>query len=152
MAVFAIRLGFHLNNPGETLARAPSGITAGIVVAFLVVVLVEMIGLHIFHQPEGMDPINPESVRQYMAEIPTGSFVTVLVAWALGAFAGPWITRRITGSSPRWPAWVVAGLFAAMCAYNLVVVPGPTWMIAGALVGVGAASLLGLRIRVPQRS
>ena len=134
------------------MARAPSGIAAGIVVAFLVVVLVEMIGLQIFHQPEGMDPINPESVRQHMAEIPTGSFVTVLVAWALGAFAGPWTTRRITGSSPRWPAWVVAGLFAAMCAYNLVVVPGPTWMIAGALVGVGAASLLGLRVGVPRRS
>jgi len=91
-------------------------------------------------------------VRQHMAEIPSGSFVTVLVAWALGAFAGPWITRRIAGRSPGWPAWTVVGLFAAMCAYNLVVVPGPTWMIAGAVVGVGAASLLGLRVGVAQRS
>jgi len=134
------------------LGRALSGIVAGIVVAFLVVVLVETIGLQIFHQPEGMDPINPESVRQHMAEIPTGSFVMVLVAWAMGAFAGPWVTRRITGSTARWPALIVVGLFAAMCAYNLVVVPGPTWMIAGAVLGVGAASLLGLRISVPRRS
>jgi hypothetical protein len=134
------------------LARALGGIVAGIVVAFLVVVLVETIGLQIFHQPEGMDPINPDSVRQHMAEIPTGSFVTVLVAWALGAFAGPWVTRRIAGSTPRWPALTVVGVFVAMCAYNLVVVPGPTWMVAGAVVGVGTASLLGLRIGVPQRS
>ena len=57
VAVFAIRLGFQLSNPGETLARAPRSIAAGIVVAFVVVVLVEMIGLQIFHQPEGMDPL-----------------------------------------------------------------------------------------------
>ena len=134
------------------MARPLSGITAGMVVAFLVVIVVEMIGLQIFHQPEGMDPTNPDSVRQHLAEIPTGSFVTVLVAWALGAFAAPWVTRRIAGGTPGWPAWIVVGLFAAMCAYNLMVIPGPRWMIAGALVGVGTASLLGLRIGVPQRS
>ena len=151
MVVFAIRLGFEEFSRGESLARRLSGIAAGMVVAFLVVIVVELLGLQIFPQPEGMDPINPESVRQHMAEIPTGSFVTVLVAWALGAFAGPWVTRRIAGSTPRWPAWIVVGLFAGMCAYNLMVVPGPAWMIAGALVGVTAASLLGLRVGVPQR-
>jgi len=54
------------------LARVLTGIMAGIVGAFLVVVLVEMIGLQIFPQPEGTDPINPESVRQHMAEIRVG--------------------------------------------------------------------------------
>ena len=134
------------------MAHAPGGIAAGIVIAFLVVVVVETIGLQIFHQPAGMDPIDPESVRRHMAEIPTGSFVTVLVAWALGAFTGPWVTRRVAGASPRWPAFIVVGLFVAMCAYNLVVVPGPTWMIAGAVVGVGVASLLGLRSGAPSRA
>ena len=134
------------------MIRAAGGIAAGIVVAFLVVVVVETIGLQFFHQPAGMNPIDPESVRQHMSQIPTGSFVMVLVAWALGAFAGPMVTRRIAGSSPTWPALTVVGLFAAMCAYNLAVVPGPAWMIAGAVVGVGAASFLGLRSGAPQRA
>ncbi len=134
------------------MARAPAGIAAGIVVAFLVVVAVETIGLQIFHQPAGMDPVDPESVRRHMAEIPTGSFVMVLVAWAFGAFTGPMVTRRISGNTPTWPARTVVGLFAAMCVYNLMVVPGPAWMTAGAVLGVGTASFLGLRSGAPQQT
>jgi hypothetical protein len=121
------------------------------VVAFLVVIVVETIGLQFFHQPAGMDPIDPESVRQHLSEIPTGSFIMVLVAWAIGAFTGPWVTRRVAGNTPAWPAWIVVGLFAAMCAYNLVVVPGPSWMMVGAVIGVGSASLFGLRSGTPRR-
>jgi len=114
----------------------------------VVVLAVEMAGLQIFPQPAGMDPLNPESVREHMAEIHPGSFVTVLVAWTLAAFTGPVVARRIAGGEARWPALTVVGLFVALCAYNLVVVPSPSWMIAGAIVGVGAASTFGLRSHV----
>ena len=127
------------------MGRAIGSVVAGIVTAFAVVLAVETIGLQVFPQPAGMDPLNPESVRQHMGEIPIGSFVTVLVAWTLAAFTGPMVARRIAGGSPRWPAPTVVGLFVALCAYNLVVVPSPGWMIAGAVIGVGAASMFGLR-------
>lgn len=127
------------------MARSIGSVVAGIVTAFVVVLAVETIGLQIFPQPAGMDPLNPESVRQHMSEIPTGSFVTVLVAWTLGAFTGPVVAKWIAGENSRGPAITVVALFVAMIVYNLLAVPGPTWMIPGAVIGVGAASMFGLR-------
>jgi hypothetical protein len=123
------------------------GVLAGIVMAFVVVLAVEMIGIQIFPQPAGMDPRDLESVREHLSEIHMGSFAVVIVAWSLAAFTGPVVARRITGATPGWPPLVVIGLFATLCAYNLIAVPTPRWMIPAAVISVGAASLLGFRSR-----
>jgi hypothetical protein len=130
------------------VARAIGGVVAGFVIAFVVVFAVELVGMQIFPQPEGMDPLNADSVRQHLADIHPGSFAMVIIAWTLAAFFGPVVTRRIAGNSPKWPAIVVVVLFATACAFNLVTVPSPTWMIPTAVVLVGAASMLGLRSRM----
>lgn len=132
----------------ESVARAIGGVVAGFVIAFVVVLAVEMVGLRVFPQPIGMDPTNPESVREHLSEIPTGSFVTVLVAWTLAAFTGPVVTRRIAGETPQWPGLTVAALFAALCLYNLVVIPGPAWFGPAAVFVVGFASMRGLRSKL----
>jgi F420-dependent methylenetetrahydromethanopterin dehydrogenase len=129
------------------VARAVGGVLAGIVMAFVVVLAVEMIGVQIFPQPAGMDPRDLESVREHLTEIHTGSFVVVIVAWSLAAFTGPVVARRIAGATPGWPPLVVIGLFAALCAYNLIAVPTPRWMTPVAVIAVGAASMLGFRNR-----
>ena len=134
------------------MARTIGSIVAGIIAAFVLVLAVEMIGLSLFTQPAEMDPTNPESVRQHLSEIPTGSFLTVLVAWTLAAFAGPVVTRRLRGDVPRWPALTAAAIFAAGCAYNLAVIPMPIWMLPSAVVLVIVASWFGLTARVLRRS
>ena len=129
------------------MVRALISVLAGIVAAFVVVLGVEMIGLQVFPQPSGMDPMNPESVREHLSEIHAGSFVTVMLAWSLAAFTGPVVARRIAGAAPSWPPLVVIGLFALLCAYNLITVPTPGWMIPAAVLAVGTASMLGFRTR-----
>ncbi len=130
------------------MARTIGGVVAGFVTAFVVVLAVEMIGLQVFPQPAGMDPTNPESVRQHLSEISAGSFLTVLAAWTLAAFVGPVVTRRIAGEAPRWPALTVAALFAALCLYNLIMIPSPAWFGPAAVFVVGFASMRGLRSKV----
>jgi hypothetical protein len=118
----------------------------------MVVFAVELVGMRIFPQPVGMDPLNADSVRQHLADIHPGSFAMVVIAWTMAAFAGPIVARRIAGDPPRWPGITVAVLFAAACAFNLARVPTPTWMIPAAVALVGAATLLGLRSRfLPRR-
>ena len=129
------------------MARGLMAVLAGIVAAFVVVLGIEMIGLQIFPQPPGMNPMNPESVRQHLSEIPVGSFVTVILAWSFAAFTGPVVARQIAGATPSWPPLVVIGLFALLCAYNLIAVPSPRWMIPAAVLAVGTASMLGFRTR-----
>jgi hypothetical protein len=95
-----------------------------------------------------MDPLNAESVRQHLAEIHPGSFVMVLVAWSAAAIAGPWVTRRVAGDAPAWPALLVALLFFVLCVYNLVAIPSPLWMKVLAIVLVPIATWLGFRIPI----
>lgn len=134
------------------MARRLGGVVAGFAVAFVVVLAVEILGMQVFPQPAAMDPTNADSVRQFLDQIHPGSFVFVLVAWTLAAFFGPVVARRVAGERPKWPAVAVAVLFGAACAYNLVTVPSPSWMIPAAVVLVGAASMLGLRSNVLSRA
>lgn len=130
------------------MARAVLAVVAGIATAFAAVLAIELLGLAIFPQPSGMNPTDPASVRTYFSEIHAGSFVTVVVAWSVAAFVGPIVARRIAGKPTlRWPPLVVIGLFALLCAYNLAVVPAPTWMLPAAIIAVGVSSMLGYRTR-----
>lgn len=130
---------------GVALGRSVSAVLAGVVAALALVLAIEMIGLPLFPQPSGMDPRDPQSVRAHLSAIHPGSFVMVLVAWTAAAFAGPRVARRVAGHAAVWPSLVVAGLFATLCAYNLFVVPTPTWMLLTSLVVVPVATWLGLR-------
>ena len=127
------------------MVRAVGGVIAGLVTATILVLAIETAGLPLFPQPVGMDALDMESVRQHSAEIHPGSFIMVLIAWSAAAFAGPWVARRIAGNAPAWPSLTVALLFLALCLYNLMVVPTPGWMIAGAVILVPLATWLGLR-------
>ena len=129
------------------MSRAVLGTFAGIVMAFVVVLGIEMIGMQLFPPPAGMDALNPESVREHLSEIHVGSYVVVVLAWSMAAFVGPFVARLIAGSSANWPALVVIALFAAMCAYNLIIIPSPRWLIPVAIIAVGTASMLGFRTR-----
>jgi hypothetical protein len=131
--------------PGDAVVRAIRAVLAGVGVAAVLVLAIESIGLPIFPQPTGMDPLDPESVRQHLSEIHPGSFVMVLLAWTTAAFAGPWVARRISRPSPTWPPFVVAALFTALCAVNLIRVPTPAWLTVSAIALVPLATWLGLR-------
>lgn len=128
------------------MGRSIAGIFAGVVTAFVLVLAIESAGLPLFPPPAGMDPLNAESVRQHLPEIHPGSFVMVLLAWSAAAIAGPWVARRVAGDAPAWPSLTVALLFLVLCVYNLLAIPSPIWMKAGAIVLVPIATWLGFRI------
>jgi hypothetical protein len=101
---FATLAPGRLARHDSIMGRTVGGILAGLVVAYSLILAVELVGMQIFPQPPDMNPIDPESVRQHLGEISVGSFVTVLVAWGLAAMCGPMVTRRSranTRSGPR---------------------------------------------------
>jgi hypothetical protein len=125
------------------VGRLIGGIAAGIVVAFVVVFAIEMAGMRLFPPPPGMDPMNPESVRQYIGQMALGAFVAVLLSWTAGAFAGAWVTARVSSHPTLRPSLAVGGLFVAASLYNLVTIPHPVWFTVIALVLLPLAAWLG---------
>jgi len=90
------------------MAKVLWGILAvilGLVTLFVVVFAGEFVGHTIFPPPPGLNPNDLESIKANIDKIPAGSFVSVLVGWAVAAFAGGWVAARIAPGESSCLAW-----------------------------------------------
>ncbi|WP_298702127.1 hypothetical protein [uncultured Brevundimonas sp.] len=119
------------------MLRTILGIVAGAVVAILTVMGLEMIGHAAMPPPAGLDPADPEDLKQMVAAASTAAKAWVVFAWFGAVVTGGWVARRL--SRKAWAGWVIAGLILLGGVANLVMIPHPLWMQIGAI----AAPLLG---------
>jgi hypothetical protein len=119
------------------MLRTILGIVAGVVLAFVVIMALEMVSFVAFPPPAGLDPADPEDVKRIAAAAPMAAKVWVVFCWFAGALAGGWLARRL--SRTGWAGWVIAGLIAVGGIANVLMIPHPLWMQIAAV----AAPLLG---------
>ncbi|MDQ3139603.1 MAG: hypothetical protein M3Q15_02620 [Pseudomonadota bacterium] len=119
------------------MLRKIMGVVAGIVAAFATIWLVELIGHQIFPVAGNIDLGDRESLTAFMASLPVGALLFVVISWFAGALVGGVVAARITGE--RWAAWVVAGVIAFASIANVLMFPHPLWVKIGGFV----APLLG---------
>ncbi len=106
---------------------------AGVVAGGLLVALVEGIGHRVYPLPEGLDVKDVEALKEYVATLPAGALLFVLLAWAVGSFGGGWLAAKIADRKRLVHALVVGGVLMAFGIVNLVTIPHPLWF---AVVGV----------------
>lgn len=114
------------------MLRMILGTVAGVVVAMVVIMLLEMGGHVLFPPPAGLDPRDPADLPQIMAQMPAGAFLYILVCYVAGTAAGGVVANLI--ARRRWPALVVGGLIAAGAVANGFMIPQPLWMNAAAIL------------------
>ena len=119
------------------MLRTILGIVAGVVVAFVVLMGLEMAGHAAMPPPAGLDPADPEDLKQMVASASTAAKAWVVFAWFAAAVAGGWLARRLSRAS--WAGWVIAGLIVVGGIANIMMIPHPLWMQIAAV----AAPLLG---------
>lgn len=119
------------------MLRTILGIVAGVVVAFVVLMGLEMAGHAAMPPPAGLDPADPEDLKQMVASASTAAKAWVVFAWFAAAVAGGWLARRLSRAS--WAGWVIAGLIVVGGIANIMMIPHPLWMQIAAVV----APLLG---------
>lgn len=119
------------------MLRTILGIVAGVVVAFVVLMGLEMAGHAAMPPPAGLDPADPEDLKQMVASASTAAKAWVVFAWFAAAVAGGWVARRLSRAS--WAGWVIAGLIVVGGIANIMMIPHPLWMQIAAVV----APLLG---------
>lgn len=119
------------------MLRTILGIVAGVVVAFVVLMGLEMAGHAAMPPPAGLDPADPEDLKQMVASASTAAKAWVVFAWFAAAVAGGWVARRLSRAS--WAGWVIAGLIVVGGIANIMMIPHPLWMQIAAV----AAPLLG---------
>ena len=119
------------------MLRTILGIVAGVVVAFVVLMGLEMAGHAAMPPPAGLDPADPEDLKQMVASASTAAKAWVVFAWFAAAVAGGWVARRLSRAS--WAGWVIAGLIVVGGIANIMLIPHPLWMLIAAV----AVPLLG---------
>lgn len=119
------------------MLRTVLGIVAGVVLAFAVMMGLEMAGHAAMPPPAGLDPADPEDLKQMVASASLAAKAWVVFAWFAATLAGGWLAWRL--SRKDWAGWVIAGLIVAGGIANIMIIPHPLWMQIAAV----AAPLLG---------
>ncbi len=119
-------------------------VAAGVIAGAVIVALVEWVGHRMYAPPAGLDFSDPDAVRAMMKEIPRGALAMVLVAWALGAFAGGWVAAHFAKSSPLRAALTVGGVLLLLGVMTMISLPHPLWFwVVGIILFLPSAHLGG---------
>jgi hypothetical protein len=130
----------------KAVGRSVGAVLAGIMVAMILMIALEMLSSHLFPLPPGVDLHDHESIRQHIDSLPMGAFAIVLVAWAVGSFAGSWVAARLAGRARLIHGLVIGVFFLAASVMNMLMIPHPLWMEISAVFALAGPSYLGARL------
>ena len=126
--------------------RSASAIIVGIVVAFVTVVLIDMLNHALFPPPEGLDFSDPDAIRPYLATLPVGAFLLILASSVVAAFVGTLLACHIGGGNPLVYGGVVGGFILAATIANFIAIPHPLWLVIATLAGIVLSTLLAMKL------
>jgi hypothetical protein len=130
-----------------TAIRAVCSIAAGLVLAIVLVMIVELISAVLHQIPEGFTGTQ-EEMCEHVARYPFWVLAIVVVAWGGTAFASTWVASRIGNQI----CGVVVGLIlVAAVAFNVSMLPYSLWFKVVILLAVPVAAYLGIRASRPRK-
>lgn len=128
------------------MAKNVAAAIAGIITAFVMIMLIEKLGHIIYPPPSDLDFSDPESMRPYIATLPFLALLFPMIAWVVATFAGTVLACKIGTANPLAFAAVVGGLVLAATIANLIMIPHPVWFSAVSLVAIAASAWIAVRV------
>ncbi len=118
------------------MIRNVAAALAGLVTAFLLIYLIELLGHTIYPPPPGLDKTDAEAIRAYISTLPVLPLLFPMFAYFIGTFAGTLLAATIGDLRPFIFAAIVGLFVLAGTIANLIVIPHPLWFAIIALVGI----------------
>ena len=122
------------------------GVVAGIVVAWLVIVLSQLLSAALYPPPPGTDLTDPAVLADFINAAPVTAMGFVIAGYALAALLGGWVAARIARAHPRIAAMVVGGMVLLGVILNYTMIPHPTWMLVSGVLLPLPMAWLGARL------
>lgn len=117
-------------------------VVAGIIVGTVVVFLLELPGNIMYPLPEGVGLDDTEAMGEHIANLPFFPKLMVVLAYALGAFAGGLVSAKLDVAHWKSHAVIVGLMIALGAMMTAQQFPHPTWMLgAGLLLPIPLAYL-----------
>ena len=123
-----------------TVFRAAGAIVAGMLVAFILVVAVELFSAVAHPVPPDFGGTMDEMCK-HVERYPHWVLAVVVPAWAATAFASTWIAGRLGN---RGCALFIGLLLLAALIFNISKLPYPIWFKIASLIAVPCAIISGL--------
>ena len=122
--------------------RTVLAVVAGMALAFVLVVAVEMFSAVVHPFPPGLDPNAPGSIPEHVRRYPGWILAVCGLMWGATAAAATWVAARLGG---RLAGAVVTLLLAAALAFNLSMLPYVMWFKIAMPAAFFVACLIGIR-------
>lgn len=130
------------------MGRNILAVIAGVILAGIVTYAVQTVGHQVYPPPENLDIKNLEAMKAYVATLPMGALLFVLLAYVLGSFAGGWLAAKIARSSQIHVPLTVGGVQLFFGLINLLMIPHPLWFAIAAVIVFLPAAFLGGKLGV----
>lgn len=154
----------HVRKTMRRILRNLAAVMAGLILAFMLVVAVEIYGAVVHPLPQGFGGTQEEMCR-HVEQFPAWVLASVVPAWGATAFLSAWLARRIadtdvppsnvagaTYASLNHSAAVVGFVLAAAVVVNVSMLPYPMWFKIACLLVVPWAAVAGSRSRGQNRT
>jgi hypothetical protein len=128
------------------MVRNVAAALAGIVTAFVLIMLIEKLGHIIYPPPPDIDFSDPKAMRPYIATLPFLALLFPMIAWVVATFAGTVLACKIGTANPLAFAAVVGALVLAGTIANLIMIPHPVWFSAVSLAAIAASAWIAVRV------
>ena len=126
----------------KSAVRMLLAVVAGMALAFVLVVAVEVFSAVVHPFPAGVDPNLPGSIPEHVRRYPQWILGVVVPMWGATAAAATWVASRIGG---RLAGALVTLLLASALAFNLSQLPYVMWFKIAMPAAFFVACLLGVR-------
>jgi hypothetical protein len=133
----------------DKIIRYILAVVVGFLTFGVVVYFGEMIGHRIYPLPPNLDPEHPEALNVSMQKVATGALVAVIIAWALGAFAGAWVAARLAPQRKLAIGLAIGAIGIAAAVRYMLLIPHPTWMWVMGIAEFVPAAYLGAKLAIP---
>jgi hypothetical protein len=131
----------------KTVFRTLAAIVAGMLSAFVLVVLVELFGSVVHPVPSDFGG-TMEEISQHVARYPHWVLAVVVAAWGAAAFVSTWTAYKIGN---RGSATVVGLVLLAAVVFNISRLPYPIWFKIANVLVIPTAIVFGGRLSIPIR-
>lgn len=127
------------------MTRIIFGVLAGVITAFLVITVSQVVSLSMHPFPEGLDTENAEAMNAYISSLPGSAFAMVLGGYAIAAFLGGLIATLIARAK-FVPALIIGGFLTLASIANAKMIAQPLWVSVVSVVVMIPAACLGAKM------
>jgi hypothetical protein len=127
--------------------RGIAGVLIGLIVAFVLVVALELFSAVVHPFPEGVEQ-TMEEICRHVEKYPQWILAVAVAAWAFTAFLSTWIAKKIGN---LYSALIVGLLLLAALVMNLSKLPYPIWFKGANLIAIPGAIAAGLQLSNRQK-